>query len=159
MKKLFKLLVVGVSVYSSNVYANNTSTAFECMQKNIYFEARNQSFVGKLAVGLTVLNRVESAKYPDDVCSVIYQAKTDKKGSPIRNNCQFSWYCDGKSDNMLDEDAAARAALAAWVVLQKNFIDITEGATHYHAEYVTPSWANNLERITKIDHHIFYKYP
>ena len=32
-----------------------------------------------------------------------------------------------------------------------------EGATHYHADYVSPKWMNELKRITKIDDHIFYK--
>lgn len=157
MKKIFKYAALLAIFYSENTLASETD--FECLQKNIYFEARNQSFVGKLAVGLTVLNRVKSEKYPESACEVVYQAKLDSKGNPIKNRCQFSWYCDGKPDKMLDSDAAAEAALAAWVVMRGDFIDITEGATHYHAEYVSPKWANKLERITKIDHHIFYKYP
>ena len=45
----------------------------ECMAKNIYFEAKSQSLVGQLAVGLVVLNRVKSKHFPDDVCEVVYQ--------------------------------------------------------------------------------------
>ena len=73
-----------------------------CMAQNIYFEAANQSFAGKIAVGHVVINRVEDLQFPNDVCGVIYQAKTkvNWKGNvvPIRNQCQFSWYCDGLSD-------------------------------------------------------------
>ena len=51
---------------------------------------------------------MEHASYPDDVCGVIYQAKYREnwKGNmiPIRHQCQFSWFCDGKSDEPLDTD-------------------------------------------------------
>ena len=70
-----------------------------CMAQNIYFEAANQSFAGKLAVAHVVINRTEDLQFPNEICDVIYQAKTkvNWEGNvvPIRNQCQFSWYCDG----------------------------------------------------------------
>ena len=76
------------------------------MAKNIYFEAGNQPVAGKVAVSLVVLNRVEHHAYPDNVCDVIYQAQMREnwKGNlvPVRNRCQFSWFCDGKSDEPVD---------------------------------------------------------
>ena len=36
--------------------------------------------------------------------------------------------------------------------------DITDGATHYHAYYVKPSWAKSKKRIAKIEDHIFYTW-
>jgi hypothetical protein len=77
----------------------------ECLATNIYFEARGESVEGQKAVAFVTLNRVESDKFPNDICSVVYQAKHSRWWAehrdrlvPIRNQCQFSWYCDGKSD-------------------------------------------------------------
>jgi spore germination cell wall hydrolase CwlJ-like protein len=38
------------------------------------------------------------------------------------------------------------------------FVDITDGATHYHADYVKPSWAKTKVRTTEIGDHIFYRW-
>ena len=38
------------------------------------------------------------------------------------------------------------------------FVDITDGATHYHADYVSPSWAKTKTRTTEIGDHIFYRW-
>ena len=43
------------------------------------------------------------------------------------------------------------------LALVKNKSNYTNGATHYHAEKVSPSWAKKLVRTAKIGHHIFYK--
>jgi spore germination cell wall hydrolase CwlJ-like protein len=54
-----------------------------CMAKNIYYEAASESFEGKLAVAQVTMNRVNSKKFPSNVCDVVYQ----KTGSTY----QFSW--------------------------------------------------------------------
>jgi spore germination cell wall hydrolase CwlJ-like protein len=78
----------------------------------------------------------------------------------IRNQCQFSWYCDGKSDRMINEELenkvkiVVRETLALWY----NNIDITEGATHYHANYVNPTWAKTLNYTTQIGTHKYYRW-
>ena len=51
-----------------------------CLALNIYFEARNQSFEGQVAVAQVVFNRVADHRYPDNVCDVIYQAERNKQG-------------------------------------------------------------------------------
>jgi spore germination cell wall hydrolase CwlJ-like protein len=38
------------------------------------------------------------------------------------------------------------------------FYDITDGATHYHADYVMPAWAKTKTRTVEIQDHIFYKW-
>ena len=43
------------------------------MAKNIYFEARNEATVGQLAVAQTVINRVNSSRFPNSICDVVYQ--------------------------------------------------------------------------------------
>ena len=132
-----------------------------CMAQNIYFEAANQSFAGKIAVGHVVINRVEDLQFPNDICGVIYQAKTkvNWKGNvvPIRNQCQFSWYCDGLSDEPVDSVTWIKSLRIADLVLTGEYKDITEGALWYHADYVYPYWADHLERVVVIEDHIFYK--
>ena len=71
-----------------------------CMSLNIYYEARGESWRGKTAVAHVTLNRVKHEKYPNTVCGVVLQAKL-WKGNPIRDMCQFAWYCDGKSELMI----------------------------------------------------------
>jgi hypothetical protein len=93
-------------VMTMKVEASDPNNEIYCMAQNIYFEAGNQPLAGKIAVSQVVLNRVEHYAYPDTVCGVVYQAKlrTNWKGEmvPKINACQFSWYCDGKSDNPVD---------------------------------------------------------
>lgn len=132
-----------------------------CMAQNIYFESANQSFAGRLAVAHVVINRMEDLQFPNTVCGVVYQAKTyvNWKGNevPIRNQCQFSWYCDGLSDEPVDSKTWIKALYIADLALTKQYPDITEGALWYHADYIYPYWADELEYVTQIEDHIFYK--
>lgn len=132
-----------------------------CMAQNIYFESANQSFAGRLAVANVVMNRVEDLQFPNSPCDVIYQAKTriNWKGNevPIRNQCQFSWYCDGLSDEPVDSATWIKSLYIADLVLTGVYKDITEGSLWYHADYIYPYWADELEYVTQIEDHIFYK--
>ena len=38
------------------------------------------------------------------------------------------------------------------------FLDITDGAQFYHADYVKPSWAKTKKRTIEIEDHIFYTW-
>jgi len=105
---------------------------------------------GQYAVAHVVMNRVQSNRFPSDVCSVVTQ---HRKG----RTCQFSWYCDGKSDKPKDAYAMAYATMVAADVLRGEAVDITDGATHYHANYVRPYWASELEYTVTIGSHLFYK--
>ena len=148
-------------------------TALICMATNIYHEAGNQSMIGQMAVGQVVLNRVADKRFPNTICEVVYQGPTreswktkqtpdlnDAEYYPIRHRCQFSWYCDGRSDEPKDKKTYERLlTIATSIVYNKiNFIDITDGATHYHADYVKPAWAKVKTRTTRIGNHIFYRW-
>ena len=84
-----------------------------CMAQNVYFEARHESTLGKIAVAHVTLNRVDDKKWPSTVCNVVKQgpvreswktkkdptlAKEDRVYYPRKNRCQFSWWCDGHRD-------------------------------------------------------------
>ena len=140
-------------------------TAFICLALNTYHEAKNQSTVGQIATAQVVMNRVEDRRFPNTVCEVVKQGPTrpswedPNKEYPIRHRCQFSWYCDGKSDVPKNEKAWKKAQDVAFLVLyDKIKLDVTEGATHYHATYVKPAWAKTKKRTTQIEKHIFYRW-
>lgn len=128
------------------------STAFMCLALNVYHEARNDTDIGQYGVAHVVMNRVQHDKWPDDVCSVVKQGYV--KG---RRDCQFSWYCDGKSDKPHEDRAWALSQLVAADVLSGTVPDVTGGATHYHATYVKPYWASHLNKTVTLGSHIFYK--
>ena len=130
----------------------------ECMSKNIYFEAAVESTAGKIAVAQVTMNRVRSSRFPDTICKVVYEGRHHASGHPKRDMCQFSWYCDGKHDNP-NESLAWRKSqeVAEYVIRTPSLIDITDGATHYHADYINPPRSARLnERTLQIDTHIFY---
>ena len=139
-------------------------TEATCLAKNMYYEARNQGLAGQLAVSLVVMNRVKDSRYPNTVCGVVEQGPTreswKKNGTfyPIKNRCQFSWFCDGKSDDPKEPTTYKRLLDLALVLVYDDIqiVDFTEGATHYHADYVYPRWRDLSAKITKIDRHIFY---
>jgi len=98
------------------------------------------------------------------VCGVIYDAelkpswKDPTREVPVRNRCQFSWYCDGKSDEPTETDAWNESILVAHqTIYEGRMLGLTEGATHYHTTYVEPYWASSLDLVGHIGSHIFYR--
>lgn len=125
--------------------------AAACLAAAIYFEARNQPVAGQYAVAEVIMNRVESPKFPNTVCGVVKQDKGPKK-----HDCQFSFWCDGKPENMRNKESFWRAVNISVDILDKN-TTFTKGALYYHATSVKPGWSRRLKRTTKIGDHIFYK--
>ncbi len=123
----------------------------ECLALNIYFEARGEPEAGQLAVGHVVMNRVASARFPGTVCGVIQQG-----GELRRYRCQFSWWCDGRSDKPRNKRLWEKSAELALMVYWGQTEDPTQGALWYHADYVKPYWRKAFERGPKIGRHIFY---
>ena len=145
--------------------ASNEKSAV-CLAKNMYYEARNQGTAGQLAVTAVVLNRVRDKRFPNNICEVIEQGpireswKQNGVFYPIKNKCQFSWYCDGKSDDPKDKISYQRFLTIAHAILynELTFVDITDGAVFYHADYVTPGWAKSKRKTIEIQDHIFYTW-
>lgn len=130
----------------------------QCLATNIYYETMASSLIDAMAVTDVVLNRVNHEKYPSTPCEVVHQSYLNDKGEPLRDKCQFSWYCDGKADEPQDEIAWQESINHAVVMYTSNkWRGLTEGATHYHAHYVTPKWAKDYTKITRIGSHIFYR--
>ena len=135
-------------------------TALMCLALNTYHEAKNQSMIGQVATAQVVMNRVADSRYPNTVCEVVKQGPKYKGSDvPVRHKCQFSWFCDGKSDEpRRDSKEWFKAQDYARIVLSGRIaLDVTEGATHYHSVYVNPYWADSLNETVIINEHIFYK--
>ena len=135
-------------------------TALMCMAANTYHEAKNQPMAGQIAVAQVVMNRVKDNRYPDNVCDVVKQGLTYKNGKVVLGKCQFSWYCDGKKDDVDKKSEKWRNSLryASMVITNRITLDVTEGATHYHATYVRPAWARTKTKTVRINRHIFYRW-
>lgn len=151
-----KRILAGLMLLSSCSHADILYKEERCLALNVYHEARSESLAGQYAVADVVLNRVESNRFPNTVCDVVYQAQL-WDGHPVRNKCHFSWFCDGKRDEPAERDAWYRAQEVAQSIMYTNrFRGITEGSTHYHTQYVDPSWNRNMRLVGTIGDHIFY---
>lgn len=134
------------------------SDEIECLTRNIYHEARGEETVGQIAVAYVTVNRRDHDYFPDTICDVVKQGVQDRAGNMIRYQCQFSWYCDGRSDRMRDEEARDIAYnIAEWVYDGKEE-DPTNGALFYHAEWVNPDWASKVDEEAQIGIHVFYTW-
>lgn len=122
-----------------------------CLALNIYHEARSETESGQVAVALVTLNRVASKAFPGSICAVV------KQGGVKRNRCQFSWWCDGRSDEPTNEKAWQRAMRIARRVIEASVPDPTHGALYYHASYCKPSWSSAFKRTARIGQHLFYR--
>lgn len=124
-----------------------------CLAQAIYYEARSERRVGQLAVADVVMNRVASPAYPDTICEVVFQ------GSERKTGCQFSFTCDGSMKARLNERKWRDSELLAGAVLAGIRKPVSRYATHYHADYVSPPWANTLTPTAVIGTHKFYRFP
>lgn len=159
---MYKLLLVVMCMIWSEAAASDEwiQDELECLAKNIYFEARGESLTGKIAVANVTMNRVRHHKYPSTVCGVVTQAKwyVNWKGNrlPKRNQCQFSWFCDGQADEPVDK-RAYRDSLRVAEIVYNGYQDLTDGSLFYHSTKVEPYWVASMERVKSIGAHIFYK--
>ena len=127
------------------------SRQFTCLKEAIYHEARGEPIHGQFAVAEVILNRVDSPAYPNTVCDVVHQ------NAHMRNACQFSYACNGRSRDMNERRARRIAARIADIMLSGAERELTDGATHFHTTTVNPGWARRLVRTAQIGVHIFYR--
>ncbi|WP_404381787.1 cell wall hydrolase [Caenispirillum salinarum] len=127
-----------------------------CLALNDYFEARGESMRGRVAVAQVVLNRARDGRFPRDLCKVVTQNLSGRKFA-----CQFSWTCDGRSDEPQDLVAWRQSLILAIAVTRvtNGISDPTEGALWYHAHSVSPGWAGRLAEVVAIGGHTFYADP
>lgn len=133
-------------------------TSIICLAQAVYFEAGNQEALGKQAVAHVIMNRVRDQRFPGTVCDVIQEGKyvTGYK-YPLKYRCSFTFYCDRKPEIITDQEVYDKSFTIAVLAYFNISRDVTKGATHYHATYVTPTWADS-DRVTyEYQDHIFYR--
>lgn len=114
-----------------------------CMASAIYYEARGESELGKLAVGHVVKNRVKSSKFPNSICSVVAQK--------FKGTCQFSWFCNIGMKPIKKPDAYVALAEK---ILAGQTKDPTSGAMFFHTAVMGNVWGKKQR--ARIGAHVFY---
>jgi spore germination cell wall hydrolase CwlJ-like protein len=126
--------------------------ALQCLASAVYYEAGNQDEDGERAVAQVVLNRVRHPAFPNSVCGVVYEGSTRPTG------CQFTFTCDGSLNRQPDADGWRRAYKVAQDALSGSVYAPVGWATHYHANYVIPTWASSMAKNAIVGAHIFYRW-
>ena len=120
--------------------------SLNCLAKNVYFESRNQSELGQIAVARVTVNRTINGNYPTSICDVVYQ------------HCQFSWTCNNKQRIITDKESWNKSVHIARLVLAFNsYQNVVKDATYYHTGNVHPNWSKQMIKVGQVDDHIFYR--
>lgn len=121
-----------------------------CLARSIYWEARGEKAASMEAVASVVMNRLGHEGFPNTVCAVVRQGNE-------RGACQFSWWCDGRSDQAKDDQSYATAKEIARRALNLQLPDRTGGALYFHHRNVTPGWSTEYRKTAEIGEFVFYK--
>ena len=145
---MYKFLVIMVlATLTAPCLAHNVKEQ-QCLALAMYWEARGEGARGMQAVGSVILNRVADNRFPNSACQVV------RDGGEVPP-CQFSWWCDGKSDRPRDFQAWQGAMSIADDILHGKRRDPTRGALYFHSTTVSPKW--RLQRVARIGNHVFYR--
>jgi spore germination cell wall hydrolase CwlJ-like protein len=134
-----------------NTDAADRERALTCLAQAVYYESAGEGADGGRAVAQVVLNRMRHPGYPASVCGVVYQ------GSDRTTGCQFTFTCDGSLLRTPVASLWARSKKIAEEALAGKVYAAVGHATHYHADYVLPYWADSLDKSVQIGRHIFYR--
>lgn len=116
-----------------------------CLALNIYHEGRGESLKGQAAIASVTMNRVESKRFPDTVCEVVWQRK------------QFSWtHIAQRHHAITDMSSWQQALVIAQLFLDGARVAQVGDATHYHANTVRPYWVADNKLVGKVGNHYFY---
>lgn len=142
----------GLDTEFSGPTAKEVEKNLQCLALNIYREAGQETFQGKVAVAQVTINRTQDRRFPDDICGVVYQKNVIME----KVVCQFSWYCDQVMRVRPIHNAAYKESMevAKKVYLEEFRLDSVKDALYYHANYVNPNW--KYEKVAVIGNHIFY---
>lgn len=139
------LLLVAALTFSFSSQASHDAKEIDCIAKNIYFESRGEGVKGMMAVAQVTKNRVNSGKFPDSYCKVVYQSN------------QFSWVSKRPKVDKTDEAWQVAKNLARVIYYVDLPQDPTYGALYFHSGKDKPYWIKKFKKTTKIKGHTFYK--
>lgn len=136
------LAALGMSVGTNSNQSSGTGSYSDAdvalLARLIYGEARGESYVGQVAVGAVVLNRIKSASFPNTMSGVIYQRYA------------FTAVDDGQI-NLTPNATAKKAAQDAM-----NGWDPTYGALYYYnPATATSGWIFSRKTTVTIGNHVF----
>lgn len=134
-----------------NMVLSDIDSQVKCLAEAIYFEARGENLLGQYAVAEVILNRVDSDKFPNSICSVV------SEGASKLHSCQFSYNCDGKLEYINDIKTYKRILKLSSMIHGGTARMLTGGAIFYHSRDVAPSWVTKLKKTGEIGRHLFYK--
>ena len=132
------LRAMGISTSSSSSSSSVSQSDLNLLARMISAEARGEPYVGQVAVGAVILNRVRHPSFPNTISGVLYQ------------NGAFSALYDGQFNEAVADSAynAARDALNGW--------DPTGGCIYYYnPKTATNQWIRTLPIVTTIGNHVF----
>jgi len=122
--------------------ARSNKQDLTCLTQAVYFEARGESYEGRLAVANVVMNRYNTGRYKS-VCDV-----TAEKS-------QFSWW-NNRRRKISEKAKWEEAFLISESVYYGLTKDNTNGATFFHEKKIRPRWSKKLTRVGVIGSHVFY---
>ena len=144
------LAVLIVLLSAGGAGAVSSRSDVRCLAMTLYWEARNETRVGMLAVASVVLNRVENQQFPNSVCAVV------KEGGEVAP-CQFSYWCDGQSDRPQNKKRWQVVKLIAHEFLHEVQADPTAGTLFYRYGGIYDPWQAKRERTVAIGRHVYYR--
>ncbi len=124
--------------------------AITCLSRTIYWEIRGEGAASMEAVANVVMNRLGHEGFPNTICEVVRQGR--EQGA-----CQFSWWCDGRSDDAEEDKSYAIAKEIARKALNGQLTDRTGGALYFRQRKATPSWSTKYIMTVEVGEHVFYK--
>lgn len=148
---IFIWIALGLSISGeASAEARDLRDEHQCLSLALYWEARGEPQLGMIAVGWTILNRAQNPEFPPTPCDVVFEGGE-------RPPCQFSWWCDGKSDRPRHRDSWIRAQVTAARLLMDPPSDPTNGALFFHSTSIPLPWTRPRTRTARIGNHIFYR--
>lgn len=125
---------------AANVPSGYSANDIQLMANAVYGESRGEPYTGQVAVAAVILNRVQSASFPDTVSGVIFEPRA------------FTAVADGQIW-LTPNESAKKAVLDAI-----NGWDPTGNAIYYfNPDTATSGWIWGRPQIKRIGKHIFCK--
>ena len=138
--KTLSAMGINSSNSSSGATSSYSDSDLALLARLIYGEARGESYVGQVAVGAVVMNRIRSSSFPNTMSGVIYQKYA------------FTAVDDGQI-NLTPNATAKKAAQDAM-----NGWDPTYGAIYYYNPVTaTSQWIFTRKTTVTIGNHVFAK--
>jgi spore germination cell wall hydrolase CwlJ-like protein len=155
MKTMMQIIVtiLALTVFILGRAETVNSKELNCLAKNIYYEAGNESIEGKVAVGVVTLNRVADGRFSNSVCGVVHQRTVfhHQRHTTVTHEihtkkylvldqveqvtevkthvystavCQFSWSCRAVASPKIDDQRWEESLSVATQLLQGGFDDL-----------------------------------